>query len=343
MPAALSMPDVHDLRGFETRVLEIVGRHSLGAPGAFERWTGIDGPGERPRGPNPYGCADAANILYTLDRFPRDLAWRAGFVEHLRGFQSAEDGLFREATHDPIHTTAHCLAALELFDAGPVHALSGLEPLLDPDALVAFLESLDWRTNPWIESHRGAGLYAALHLAWATTPEWEDRYFAWLEAAGDPATGLPRGDTLGEGQRRDWFVFPALAGAFHYLFDTLHARRPIPHASALVDTCLDIEARSLHPLGGSVGFAEIDWVYCLHRAVRQSGRRREEARTALERVAGRYLPYLCDLDPERDPGLDDLHALFGAVCAVAELQLALPGRVITARPWRLVLDRRPFI
>ena len=337
------LAEVHDLCEFEQRVLEIVGRHSLGAPGVFERWTGVEAPGERPRGPNPYGCADAANILYTVDRFPRDLAWRAGFVEQLRGFQSADDGLFREATHDPIHTTAHCLAALELFDAGPLHPLAALEALQEPEAVARFVEELDWRTNPWIGSHRGAGLYAALHLAWETTPEWEDRYFGWLEAASDPATGLPRGDTLGEGQRRDWFVFPALAGAFHYLFNTLHARRPIPHAPALVDTCLEIEARALHPLGESVGFAEIDWVYCLHRAVRQSGHRREEARAALERFAARYLPWLCGLDAEHDPGLDDLHALFGAVCAVAELQQALPGRVRTLRPWRLVLDRRPFI
>jgi hypothetical protein len=35
--------------------------------------------------------------------------------------------------------------------------------------------------------------------------------------------------------------------------------------------------------------------------------------------------------------------LFGAVCALAELQRALPGEIRSERPLRLVLDRRPFI
>lgn len=38
-----------------------------------------------------------------------------------------------------------------------------------------------------------------------------------------------------------------------------------------------------------------------------------------------------------------LHMLFGSVCALAELQTALPGKIITEKPLRLVLDRRPFV
>jgi len=49
------------------------------------------------------------------------------------------------------------------------------------------------------------------------------------------------------------------------------------------------------------------------------------------------------LDPDTDERMDDLHALFGAVCCVAELQRFLPGSVITEKPLKLVLDRRPFI
>jgi hypothetical protein len=52
---------------------------------------------------------------------------------------------------------------------------------------------------------------------------------------------------------------------------------------------------------------------------------------------------LLSLDPNTDDGLNDLHQLFGAVCAVAELQQALPGLLRTDRPLRLVLDRRPSI
>ena len=42
-------------------------------------------------------------------------------------------------------------------------------------------------------------------------------------------------------------------------------------------------------------------------------------------------------------GFNDLHMLFGSVCALAELQLALPGIIVTEKPLKLVLDRRPFI
>jgi len=35
--------------------------------------------------------------------------------------------------------------------------------------------------------------------------------------------------------------------------------------------------------------------------------------------------------------------LFGAACAVAELQIALPGEIKSAYPLKQILDRRPFI
>ena len=49
------------------------------------------------------------------------------------------------------------------------------------------------------------------------------------------------------------------------------------------------------------------------------------------------------VDHTTDDRFNDLHMLFGAVCALAELQSALPGEVRTTVPLKLVLDRRPFI
>lgn len=48
-------------------------------------------------------------------------------------------------------------------------------------------------------------------------------------------------------------------------------------------------------------------------------------------------------DPATDDGMNDLHMPFGTVCALAELQRALPGDDVMTRPLRLVLDRRPFL
>jgi hypothetical protein len=334
---------VLDLRPLIEAIERTLQSHDLGRPGAYRRWKS-ELPGvERDLGLNPYGCADAANILYTIGRFPRSPVERGAWVETLQGLQDSESGLFREGTHHEIHTTAHCLAALELFDAGPRHALKDLQPLREPAAMERFLDDLDWSGGPWTESHRGAGLYAALWLAGETSAEWEDRYFVWLRRECDPDTGLWRKGAIPSLDEKGEALFPHLAGTFHYLFDHEHARRPIPHPEALIDTCLAIAERRLFPLCTFVGFAEIDWVYCLSRSARQTAHRFDETRAALRGMAERLVAFLSSLDPDSHDGWNDLHSLFGALCALAELQQALPGALHSARPLRLVLDRRPFI
>jgi hypothetical protein len=147
---------------------------------------------------------------------------------------------------------------------------------------------------------------------------------------------MPRGETALP------LLFPHLAGTFHYLFNCEHAGVAPPHPAALAATCERIYAARAYPLARFVGFAEVDWVYCLHRASRHADRV-DAVRPALRDFAAVYLAFLDGLDPEAHPGLDDLHALFGAVSALAELQNALPGEIQSERPLRLVLDRRPFL
>jgi hypothetical protein len=338
---------MHDIRPFIARVEKIVAAHRLeGTPGRYRRWLWQRPDGKPPRdlGLNPYGCADAANILYTIGAFPRDPEERRGWISTLQGLQNPETGLFHEETHHDIHCTAHCIAALELFDAGPRHKLTALAPLREPDALRRFLNDLDWRGDPWRMSHRGAGLYAAMMLAGEATPEWQAAYFDWLWDEADAKTGMWRKGCIGPVASYPGSpVFPHLAGSFHYLFNHEYARRPLRYPAAHVDFCLDIYRSEPKMLGDGVRFNEIDWVYCLNRAVRQSGHRFAEARKTLTEFADRYLAYLTGLDAATHDGLNDLHSLFGAMCAVAELQQALPGTILTEKPLRLVLDRRPFI
>jgi hypothetical protein len=334
----------YDLNDWIVSIVALVSTHNLGRPGAYRRWNWAAEGKARDLGLNPYGCADAANILYTLAQFPSAPAERAGWIETLRGLQAADSGEFREATHHPIHTTAHCIAALELFEARPSHPLAFLAGLKDPPALVSFLAGLDWAGNPWNESHCGAGVFAALTLAGESSLAWEDAYLNWISSQFDPSSGLLRlGCAPAPGSAHEGAIFPHLAGTFHYLFNLEHARQALPYPRQLVDTCLEIWHRDLFPLGRQVGFAEIDWVYCLSRARRQSGHRFAEAQQALEEFAARYIPYLLGLDVAADEGLNDLHSLFGALCALAELQRELRGQIRTPRPLRLVLDRRPFI
>jgi hypothetical protein len=329
-----------DLRPILAAVHSVLERHALGRPGAYARWTLPHEKQERHFGLDPYGCADAANLLYTLGHFPRQD--REHWVATLQGLQERETGLFREATHHPIHTTAHCVAALELFDVAPRAPLHELGALRDADAMQSFLDGLDW-SNPWLESHRGAGLYAALTLAGEVDVDWREHYLGWLVAEVDAKTGLWRRGCVPSLEEKPLFVFPHLAGTFHYLFNLEHARVAHPHPQALVDTGLAIFERRLFPFASFVGFAEVDQVYCLTRAVQQCGHRFREVKAALRELAARYVAFLDSLDAASDPGLDDLHALFGAVSCLAELQRFLPGELRSDEPLRLVLDRRPFI
>lgn len=342
--ASVSCPPMIDLRPFIDSVRKIVSSHALDQPGAYRRWLWQDTQGRRDLGLNPYGCADAANILYTIGDFPCEDAERRGWVETLRNLQAPESGLFHEATHHDIHCTAHCIAAIELFDATPAHPVSALHRLLHPGALEDFLDGLDWRHNPWGQSHQGAGAYAALVIAREAPLEWEDRYFRWLDAEADPATGFWRKGAVApidHGGRRT--LFPHLAGTFHYLFNYEAGRRALPFPAAMIDTCLQIQSDGVWPLGNVGGFAEIDWVFCITRSLRQCGHRFADCRSALERFTGEWVEEILAADPATHDQLNDLHALFGLLCALAELQQALPGTLRTERPLKLVLDRRPFI
>ena len=117
----------------------------------------------------------------------------------------------------------------------------------------------------------------------------------------------------------------------------LHALlRAVKNGSICVeDAALQLKMAPFEDLG----YAKID----LHRAARQSGHRLDEARDRIRRFADGYFASLRALDKAHDETWNDLHMLFGACCALAEIQLALPGEVRTTVPLRSVLDRRPFI
>ena len=87
----------------------------------------------------------------------------------------------------------------------------------------------------------------------------------------------------------------------------------------------------------------MDWVFCLNRASRQTKYRFDEIKHALSDHAKKYVGWLYTVDWENDDGANDLHMLFGTLCCLAELQLALPGIIRSDVPMRMALDRRPFI
>jgi hypothetical protein len=333
-----------DIAGLIDAIERIVASHALNRHGAYRRWNTQNASEDRDLGINEYGCADACNILYAIGRFPIDPEIREDHIRTLQELQDPDTGLFAEITHHPIHTTAHCIGALELFDAKPKYQLTALQEYKDLDQMHRFLNALDWEQSPWGASHQGAGLYAAMVMAGEVDRTWQDQYFKWFYDEADPESGFWRKDCVKPVESRGVVsLFPHLAGSFHYLFNHEYARRPLRYPDEMVDSCLKLYDVKTFPLGNRIGFAEIDWVYCLTRALAQSGHRHAESKEKLGRFAADYVAHLTSLDPETHDGLHDLHGLFGAVCCLAELQKVLPGTILTDRPLKLVLDRRPFI
>jgi len=316
----------------------IVASHELGE-GKYTRWLWQNEKGTRELGNNEYGCADAMNILYTIGRFPTGKA-REDALNALLDLQDAKTGLFTESTHHPIHTTAHCIAAIELFDARPRYPLHDLKKYQTVEGLYGLLESLDWKNDPWSQSHQGAGIYAASVLAGEVDLEWQRAYFKWLWDNTDPKYGMSKAGTIDGGTAK---LNHHMAGWFHYSFNNEYGRRPMRYPDKIIDSCLTMRKTELQNMGRNTGFIQIDWIFCMTRAMRQTTHRFDEARQAVLDFGREYVAWMDSVDHEKHDGMNDLHSLFGTVCAVAELQRALPGEFESTVPWKLVLDRRPFI
>jgi hypothetical protein len=342
-----------DIRPIIKAMKKTVESHELSVPGQYCRWLWQDKKGTRQLGVNEYGCADAANILYTINEFFCDADTRASRIKELQALQHKDDGMFCEATHHTIHTTAHCTAALQLFDAKPLYALKGLYPHMEKEALWSFLDNLDWN-DPWPQSHQGAGIYAALVNADEITEEFQKNYFEWFWENADPKTGFWKTGyaenaplttvRYPNGREKPDALFSYMGGGFHYMFNHEYARMPLRYPERIIDTCITLYQNGVRrTFGESVGFIEADWVYCINRASRQTNYRNDEVHALLEDFAEKYVNYLCSIDYNTHEDFNDLHMLFGCSCALAELQEALPGKIISEKPLRLVLNRRPFI
>lgn len=330
-----------DISSIIEKVKYVLKTHKIGT-GEYARWNWQDSGNTRNLEPSEYGCADAANILYTIGAFPKDVEERKKWVETLQSFQNPKTGLFTEPTHHYIHTTAHCAAALELFDADCKYPMYDLLPHAEIEGLYTLLEGLNWKGDPWSQSHQGAGIYAALVLSNAVDSKWQEAYFAWLRQEADPETGLWRKGCINSGAP----VFHHMAGTFHYLFNHEYAKQPMPYPERLIDTMLWLfyeDADFQKVACRNISFIDVDWIYCLSRAMRQTGYRHDDSTRALEIYADKLIDFIESIDETAHDGFNDLHGLFGTLCALAELQQALPGKIKSKRPLKLVLDRRPFI
>ncbi len=330
---------MYDIRELTKRIKTVVERHALEGAGQYCRWLTQDEKGSRDLGSTPYGCANAVNILYTIGALPTDMKERENMIRVLQDFQDPSDGLFHNPGNYETHTTAFVSGALDLLDARPKIQAKRFEKYLEKEELYRFMDAIDWEGNPWLGAHLGAGLYASMVLTNTADDAWEDLYFSWLDENADPRSGLWKKGSLDAKPG-----FHHLASTFHYVFNYEYAKRALPYPEALLERCIaDYRAGVCMDFSKNAGWQDIDFTYLLVHAQRRAGIHYEETQAIVKEIADGLLPQMLAMDPDTSEEMNDLNTLFALVCALAVLQDAMPGYIRSSKPYKLVLDKRPFL
>ena len=70
----------HNIDNIIEKIYGVVMAHKLENDGEYARWLWQNPDGTRDLGLNAYGCADAANILYTIGRLPNTNKEKDGII-----------------------------------------------------------------------------------------------------------------------------------------------------------------------------------------------------------------------------------------------------------------------
>lgn len=334
-PPATSQPIALDLREFIRWVTESF-EPSVRLPGGAGRYARKFGDAV----PEIYGVADMACILYTIDQLNPSEAERAEWAKVFQSFQTAPLGMLVEKTptHGLIHNTAFALAGMELFNLHPAQPIT-LAP--EHRDIRTFLETIDWVHGVYPGSHAGAGIGAICALVpELRDPVWFENYFSACEALIDPRNGM-----LGRGKPAGG-DYDQIGGTFHYAFLFSHFNRLMPYPEQRIDAILGLQQPDGYWAPDNHLWLTFDAMYLLTRASRVCPHRRDE----IVAVVRRLMQLLATdvFSPEGRArtfvGKLPVHSLTAALSAAAEAQIFLGHReIITERPLRLIVDRRPFI
>jgi hypothetical protein len=287
-----------------------------------------------------YGVADMACNLYTLNELHPSEKERGEWLAAFQEFQNPETGWLREKdpTHDPLHNTAFALAAMQLLDLTPHHPVKMEAKYTD---IRAFLETIDWRNEVYSGSHRGAGIGSIYALVPELgTPAWFAEYFRFCDSLFDPNNGLMGRDKPPGGDADQ------IGGTFHYHFIYSHFNRQMPYPEKRIDTVLGLQQPDgyWHPTNHL--WMTLDPMYLMTRTLRQSPHRFADVQECVRRIMRVLVREVYSADGRRQllAGKMAAHSLTAALSIAAEAQQVLGSHeIITEKPLKLVLDRRPFI
>ena len=333
--ARVPPPEVFDLREFVRWIVDEF-EPSVRLPGGAGRYARAPGDAE----PELYGVSDLACIFYTLGLLRPNEHERGEWAAAFQLFQRPDTGWLVEKspTHDPLHNTAFALAAMQLMDLAPAHPVTMTG---DYDDARAFLATLDWRKDVYLGSHKGAGIGSIHALVPALNrPAWFADYFDFCDRQFDPHNGLMGQDKPPGGD------FDQVGGTFHYHFLYEHFNRHMPFPEHRIDAVIGLQQPDgyWHPVNHL--WLTLDAIYLMTRTLRYCPHRFADVQAVVRSVMGLMMRevYAADKRAVALGGKLPAHSVTAALSIAAEAQRFLgAGEVITERPLKLVLDRRPFI
>ncbi|NVM27503.1 MAG: hypothetical protein HWN65_01565 [Candidatus Helarchaeota archaeon] len=291
--------------------------------------------------PDLYGSSDILMTLYAINELKLTENQRLEWIKRLQTFQDPKTGWFKEAEtlHFKEHSTAYCIAALNLIGGKPAFPLKFMKKMNTKRKLWRWLRWQLWSLI-WSTSHRGPGVAAALAMTGEAPAGWFDWFFEWCNKKVDPKTGYWR---LGFIHKLGMISKDEMAGAFHFYYIYEYFKHPLPYPKQIVDWTLRLQ----HNNGlwdKNVPYCiDLDGVYSLARASKAANNyRKRDVERALEKTLHTIVTCLNDKE-FLFKNYRNSHRLVGALAAVAEIQDYMPDRLDTPKKWRNQLDYAPYI
>jgi len=289
---------------------------------------------------NPAASAAAVNIHFMLGKLPRSPQQSEEWVHTLQGFQE-EEGLFDQGSR-ALEITAACSSALQCFGRQARFPIQCADAQKGFPEMTSYMQELPWCGYPEKSARELAAVYSLLDLNLKGSSEWRQGVSDWIHSETDSHTGLLKQGCITpvelEGQ---WTLLPYLCAIFYPVALANYAHQPLCLPWRLIDTALEVMEFHRALFFKRRGHRHLPWVFCLNRSMRQTAHRHEEVRQVLIRFIPDYLSYL---DRQIEAGyFESPRQIQWDLAALAELQLALPGRLQSDTPLRQVLDIHPFI
>lgn len=296
-----------------------------------------------------YGIADMACILYTIDELHPTESERQEWLEGLQSFQDPGSGylIALTASLSKVHNTAFAIGAMNLFEENlsngkrPEHRLRFARNFDAAESMERYVGSLNWETNVYESGENSIGLASAFANVTDTVgPEW----FAWLmnyfDTRFDPNNGMLGQDKPSGGDTDQ------IGGTFHFAFFWEYFGRQMPFSDQRVDAILGLQGPTEIWAGDNPWWMPFDSIYMLSRVASYSDYRKEDIRNSVQRAVEvcyeRAMDQACRETDFYYPELG-VHTLTGAISLFAVAQQFLGDEIISPKPLRLVLDRRPYI